>query len=74
MLGILVIPATVMFIGVFFLPESPRWLYLKGRKKAARRSLRKLREGEDEIAREVAEIESNLEEEQNGWKMFRRLL
>ncbi|MFH1038370.1 MAG: sugar porter family MFS transporter [PVC group bacterium] len=72
MLGILVIPATIMFIGVFFLPESPRWLLLKGRKKAAERVLHRVRSTEEEIVQEVAEIEANLEQEQAGWKMFKR--
>jgi len=71
MLGILIIPSMIMFIGVFFLPKSPRWLMLKGRKKAARRVLSKIRNTEEEIAIELEEIEENLEEKQNGWAMFK---
>jgi len=72
MLGILVVPATVMFIGVFFLPESPRWLFLKGRKQEAGRVLARVRADGEEIARETAEIAAELEQENAGWRMFRR--
>jgi hypothetical protein len=27
MLGVVAIPAMIMFLRVFFLPESPRWLF-----------------------------------------------
>jgi len=71
MLGILVIPSMIMFFGVFFLPKSPRWLVMKGMKKAARQVLGKVRSTEEEIAQELDEIEANLGEEQNGWKLFK---
>lgn len=35
-------PALLLLIGNFFLPESPRWLYFKGRKKEAHFVLKKL--------------------------------
>lgn len=71
MLGIIVIPAFIMFIGVFFLPESPRWLMLKGKRKRARQVLHRVRATEEEVALELEEIEENLVEEQAGWKMFK---
>jgi len=50
MLGIIVLPAVVMFIGVFLLPESPRWLFLKGRKEGAIEVFRRMKLDETEIA------------------------
>lgn len=71
MLGIITIPAVIMFIGIIFLPRSPRWLMLKGRKKRAIEVLHRLRSTKEEIEVEVAEIEDNLGEEQAGWSMFK---
>ncbi len=70
MLGILVIPATLMFIGVFLLPKSPRWLVLAGRRKHAREVLNRLRH-EDEVEKELVEIEKTLETKQDGLELIR---
>jgi major inositol transporter-like SP family MFS transporter len=39
MLGIAIIPAVALFIGLFFLPDSPRWYAVRGRLDEARRVL-----------------------------------
>ncbi len=72
MLGVLVVPATVMFIAIYFLPESPRWLILKGFKQRAGDVLKTVRNTEQEIAEEVAEIEQSLAMKQNGIQLFRQ--
>lgn len=69
MLGILVVPSTLMFVGVYLLPKSPRWLVLAGRKKSARAVLEKLRYA-DEVESELADIEETLKVEHNGFKLF----
>jgi SP family galactose:H+ symporter-like MFS transporter len=43
MFSVIVIFAAIMFIGAFTLPESPRWLVLKGKHKEALTTLAKLR-------------------------------
>jgi len=70
MLGVLVIPATFMFIGVLLLPKSPRWLVLAGRRKRAREVLSKLRH-EDEVEGELIEIQKTLEVKQDGFQLLR---
>ncbi|MGE5112466.1 MAG: sugar porter family MFS transporter [Acidobacteriaceae bacterium] len=52
--------AALMFLGGFILPESPRWLMLKGRKEQAIAVLRRTLNTEQEIALEIAEIEQAL--------------
>ncbi|MEN8227784.1 MAG: sugar porter family MFS transporter [Bacteroidota bacterium] len=39
MLYVGVVPALVLFVGMFFLPETPRWLMSKGREEEARKVL-----------------------------------
>jgi len=70
MLGILVVPSTVMFMAIFFLPESPRWLLMKGHKKRARDVLIKVRNSLEEVEKEVADIEEALSLKQNGFQLF----
>jgi len=50
-----VLPASVLFVGMFFMPRSPRWLVQQGRKQEALRVLRSIRE-EDEAIAELEEI------------------
>jgi SP family galactose:H+ symporter-like MFS transporter len=52
--------AAMMFAGSFILPESPRWLMLKGRKDRAVAVLRRTLNTQEEIDEEIAEIEEAL--------------
>jgi SP family galactose:H+ symporter-like MFS transporter len=52
--------ASLMFAGSFILPESPRWLMLKGRKERAIMVLRRTLNSQAEIDAEIGEIEEAL--------------
>lgn len=52
--------AAFMFLGSFMLPESPRWLMLKGRKEDTINVLKKTLNTQEEIDLEIKEIEETL--------------
>lgn len=71
MLGVIALPAAVMFVGVFFLPESPRWLFLKGFHDKAVAVFKKMKLDDAEIAAEVKEIEESVKVKQDGFTLLR---
>jgi SP family arabinose:H+ symporter-like MFS transporter len=67
-----VIPSTLFFLGMFLVPESPRWLAKSGRRDRARAVLGRIG-GEAYAEREVADIEATLAMD-TGKVDFRALL
>lgn len=59
MFGITAIPSLLFFAGMFFVPESPRWLAKNGKSSDARNILRKIG-GENYSIAAVKEIEATL--------------
>ena len=70
MLGVITIPAVLLLIGVFFLPDSPRWLAAKGDFRSAERVLSRLRDTSEQAKRELDEIRESLKIKQSGWQLF----
>jgi SP family facilitated glucose transporter-like MFS transporter 8 len=55
------IPCWIQVIGLFFIPESPRWLAKKGRDKECEEVLQKLRGRKYDIVPEACEIKISVE-------------
>jgi sugar porter (SP) family MFS transporter len=71
-LGLAAVPALVLFVGMYLLPETPRWLISQDRDEEARRVLERTRT-EQEIEGELAEIRK-VEEETKEHSGYRELL
>lgn len=70
MLGIVAVPGAVFLAGSLFLPESPRWLMLRGRDREALETLSTLRPSQKEAASEINDISQGLQQKQRGFSLF----
>src|ERR1700677_3139945 len=71
MFGITFFPAFIMFLAVLFLPKSPRWLMLRGRKEEARGVLERVSGSSAEADIEINEIEASLQKVHNVRQIFK---
>ncbi|WP_338357499.1 sugar porter family MFS transporter [Yeosuana marina] len=68
MLGVELIPAVLYFLALFFVPRSPRWLYLKNKFEDAKKVLNSIH-GELRGQQEITSIEKNIHAEKNKSKV-----
>lgn len=68
MLGVELIPALLYFILLFFVPKSPRWLFLKGKLEEAKKVLVQIH-GKERGALEIKSIEENSNADKNKSKL-----
>jgi len=74
MFALAVIPAAAFGIGLFFIPDSPRWLAGRGHLDQAREVLKKIRSPE-QMESEVNEIQSSVSQQKGDWsELFSKLL
>ena len=64
MLGVELIPALFYFIFLFFVPRSPRWLYLKDKFEEAKKVLNQIH-GKERGSIEITSIEKNINADKN---------
>ena len=69
MLGFALVPALVLMIGMFVLPESPRFLFRRGNDDAARDELSRIHGGADFSVEEAA-IRDSLSVKEAGFEAF----
>ena len=71
MLGMETLPAIMFFIIIFFIPESPRWLILKGKEEKATDILERIYTSSKEALFQLTETKSVLSSESKSeWKLL----
>jgi sugar porter (SP) family MFS transporter len=68
MIGVGLIPSIVFWLGLFFVPESPRWLLLKGRGDAAYATLLKIDAAT--ASKELNAVQQSMREEKGSFKLL----
>ncbi|KAG6550528.1 hypothetical protein Mapa_007897 [Marchantia paleacea] len=63
MLGVAALPAVVQLVAMLFLPESPRWLYRKGRMEASVDVLRQIYPNKEQLGQEMEELQKSVDGE-----------
>ena len=65
-LGIIFVVPAFLALGLFFIPESPRWLVGTGKVEQARKALQWLRPDQDGVEAELAEMQIAIEAEKQS--------
>lgn len=69
MFAVLLIPTSILLLGFFILPETPRWLVANNQQEKARKILRKIRHSTD-VEKNIQSIQDNLHEVKGSWREF----
>ncbi len=69
MLGLAGVPAVLLFVSVYFIPESPRWLVLRGKEEGALAIFKKIYRSATAASGELAEVKSVIGSEvRSNWR------
>ena len=70
MLGMETLPALLFFTIIFFIPESPRWLILKGREERGLNVLQRIYNSAEEAMNQMNESKSVVSETKSEWALL----
>ncbi|MEB7657688.1 sugar porter family MFS transporter [Mammaliicoccus vitulinus] len=72
MVGLAVVPSVILMIGVYFMPESPRWLLEHKSEKAARKVMAITRK-QGEIDKEIDEMKEIIHISESTWTVLKSI-
>jgi sugar porter (SP) family MFS transporter len=67
MLGLGFVPGLLLFVGMLYLPDSPRWILAQGLESKARHILQRIRGSKVDVDGEIREIRQTLVKEVSHW-------
>ncbi|WP_323702954.1 sugar porter family MFS transporter [Mammaliicoccus sp. Dog046] len=70
MVGLAVVPSVILMIGVYFMPESPRWL-LEHKSESAARKVMAITRNKKEIDKEIGEMKEIIRISESTWTVLK---
>lgn len=72
MVGLAVVPSAILMAGVYFMPESPRWL-LEHRSETSARNVMAITRNQQEIDKEIDEMKEIIRISESTWTVLKSL-